>query len=138
MATIVTGDARDEYTALELFQMVRKRRTGNVPLLGKLIENQNVGFMIDQSGSMADTFGTESALRKADFVADVVNRAVHDLVIRCTRTEEIRNYYYVSVIGYGGTVGPGFGGSLSGRMERFTQWPSASIGFYLLRSLSLL
>jgi hypothetical protein len=72
-------------------------------------------FMIDQSGSMADTFGTESALRKADFVADVVNRAVHDLAIRCTRTEEIRNYYYVSVIGYGGTVGPGFGGSLSGR-----------------------
>jgi hypothetical protein len=43
VATIVTGGARDEYTALELFQMVRKRRTGNVPLLGKLIENQNVG-----------------------------------------------------------------------------------------------
>jgi hypothetical protein len=72
-------------------------------------------FMIDQSASMNDAFGTENALRKADFAADVVNRAVHDLVIRCTRTEEIRNYYYVSVIGYGGTVGPGFGGGLSGR-----------------------
>jgi hypothetical protein len=72
-------------------------------------------FMIDQSGSMSEAFGTENALRKADFVADVVNRTIHDIVIRCTRTEEIRNYYYLSVIGYGGTVGPGFGGGLAGR-----------------------
>jgi hypothetical protein len=72
-------------------------------------------FIIDQSSSMSDAFGTEGSLRKADFVADVVNRTIHDLVIRCTRTEEIRNYYYLSVIGYGGTVGPAFGGSLSGK-----------------------
>ncbi len=72
-------------------------------------------LLIDQSGSMSDTFGAENALRKADFVADVVNRTIHDLVIRCTRTEEIRNYYYVSVIGYGGSVGPALGGSLAGR-----------------------
>ncbi len=64
---------------------------------------------------MSDVFGTENSLRKADFVADVVNRTIHDLVIRCTRTEEIRDYYYLSVIGYGGTVGPAFGGSLVGR-----------------------
>jgi hypothetical protein len=56
-------------------------------------------FLLDQSGSMGDAFGTEQALRKADFVADVVNRTLHNLVIRCTKTEEIRNYYYVSVIG---------------------------------------
>ena len=72
-------------------------------------------FIIDQSSSMSDVFGTESAQRKADFVADVVNRTIHDLVIRCTRTEEIRNYYYLSVIGYGGSVGPALGGSLSGK-----------------------
>jgi hypothetical protein len=72
-------------------------------------------LMIDQSGSMSDAFGAESALRKADFVADVVNRTIHDLVIRCTRTEEIRNYYYLSVIGYGASVGPAFGGGLAGR-----------------------
>jgi hypothetical protein len=48
-------------------------------------------LMIDQSSSMSDAFGTESALRKADFVADVVNRTIHDLVIRCTRTEEKPN-----------------------------------------------
>lgn len=72
-------------------------------------------FIIDRSSSMSEVFGTESSLRKTDFVADVVNRTIHDLVIRCTRTEEIRSYYYLSVIGYGGTVSPAFGGNLIGR-----------------------
>ena len=72
-------------------------------------------LLLDQSGSMNDPFGSGTAQRKADFVADVVNRTLHDLVIRCTRTEEIRNYYYVSVIGYGGNVGPALSGSLAGK-----------------------
>lgn len=71
-------------------------------------------FLLDQSGSMADSFG-DAAMRKADFVADVVNRTLHDLVIRCTRMEEIRNYYHISIIGYGASVGSAFSGSLSGR-----------------------
>lgn len=71
-------------------------------------------FLLDQSGSMSEIFG-EVALRKAYFVADVVNRTLHDLVIRCTRMEEIRNYYHISIIGYGASVGPAFSGSLSGR-----------------------
>jgi hypothetical protein len=73
-------------------------------------------FVIDQSGSMSDSFGGgEGGGRKADFVADVVNRTLHDLVIRCTKTEEIRNYYYISVIGYGGSVQPVLAGGLAGR-----------------------
>jgi hypothetical protein len=64
---------------------------------------------------MADQFGGEGIGRKADFVADVVNRTLYDLVIRCTKTEEIRNYYYVAVFGYGGTVQPALAGALSGR-----------------------
>jgi len=72
-------------------------------------------FLLDQSGSMAEQFGGESVTRKADFVADVVNRTLHDLVIRCTRTEAIHNYYHISVVGYGATVGPAFSGSLAGR-----------------------
>src|SRR5262249_45304714 len=71
-------------------------------------------FLLDQSGSMADGFG-EGAIRKADFVADVVNRTLHDLVIRCSKMEEIRNYYHISIVGYGESVGPVFSGSLSGR-----------------------
>jgi hypothetical protein len=76
-------------------------------------------FLLDQSGSMADGVGSgEVQLRKADFLSDVVNRTLHDLVIRCTRTEEIRDYYYVSLIGYGrqgAAVGSGFAGRLSGQ-----------------------
>jgi len=72
-------------------------------------------FVIDQSGSMSDSFGSEGAGRKADFVADVVNRTLHDLVIRCTKTEEIRNYYHIAVLGYGGSVQSAFVGSLAGR-----------------------
>jgi hypothetical protein len=71
-------------------------------------------FLLDQSGSMSESFG-EGGIRKADFVADVVNRTLHDLVIRCTRMEEIRSYYHISIIGYGASVGPAFSGSLSGR-----------------------
>jgi hypothetical protein len=71
-------------------------------------------FVLDQSGSMADPFG-QAGIRKADFVADVVNRTLHDLVIRCTRTDDIRDYYHISVLGYGSTVGPAFGGALAGK-----------------------
>lgn len=73
-------------------------------------------FVLDQSGSMADNFG-EAGIRKADFVADVVNRTLHDLVIRCTRTDDIRDYYHISIIGYGSTIGPAFGGPLARKVH---------------------
>jgi len=72
-------------------------------------------LLIDQSGSMNDPFSGDSARKKSDFVAEVVNHTLHDLVIRCTKTEEVRNYYYVSVIGYGRNVGSCFSGPLSAR-----------------------
>ncbi len=67
-------------------------------------------FLLDQSGSMADPFGGDY-VRKADYVADAVNRTLHDLVIRCTKTEEVRHYYDIGVIGYGGKVNSVLGGS---------------------------
>ena len=72
-------------------------------------------LLVDQSGSMADPFSGDSTTKKADFVAEVVNHTLHDLVIRCTKTEEVRNYYYISIIGYGRIVGPAFGGALGSR-----------------------
>src|ERR1043166_9378018 len=72
-------------------------------------------LLIDQSGSMADPFSGDSARKKSDFVAEVVNHTLHDLVIRCTKTEEVRNYYHVSVVGYGRTVGPACTGPLAAR-----------------------
>jgi hypothetical protein len=64
---------------------------------------------------MVDAFGGARTGRKADFVSDVVNNTLHDLVIRCTKTEEVRNYYYVSVIGYGRRVNSALGGALADR-----------------------
>lgn len=72
-------------------------------------------MLLDQSGSMADGFGGGEGIRKSEFVADVVNKTLHDLAIRCTKAEEIRNYYYISIIGYGGAAGSAFSGALAGK-----------------------
>src|ERR1039457_1861482 len=73
-------------------------------------------FLIDQSGSMADVFGAgEGNQRKADGVADAINRMLQNLVIKCAKEEGIRDYFHVGVIGYGAQVGPAFSGTLAGR-----------------------
>lgn len=73
-------------------------------------------FMIDQSGSMSDSFGSgETKQAKANQVADAINRLLTNLVIRCTKSEGVRDYFDVGVFVYGKSVGPGFGGALAGR-----------------------
>lgn len=73
-------------------------------------------FLIDQSGSMGDPFGTgESIKKKAEGVAEAINRLLQNLTLRCAKEEGIRDYFNVGVIGYGAKVGAGLGGSLSGR-----------------------
>jgi hypothetical protein len=41
---------------------------------------------------------------KSEAVADAVNRLLSNLVIKCAKSEGIRDYYHVGVIGYGLTV----------------------------------
>lgn len=73
-------------------------------------------FVIDQSASMEDAFGTDGAQKaKADGVADAINRLLQDLVIKCAKSEGVRDYYHVGVIGYGQNVGPAFSGDLLGQ-----------------------
>ena len=73
-------------------------------------------FLIDQSGSMEDPFaGGDAARKKADSVADAINRLLQNLVIKCAKEEGIRDYFYVGVIGYGDKVGPALSGELAGR-----------------------
>src|SRR5438309_8265074 len=78
-------------------------------------------FLIDRSGSMDDPFGAgESKRKKADGVADAINRLLQNLVIKCAKSEGVRDYYHVGVIGYGGDstaarVSAAFSGSLAGR-----------------------
>jgi hypothetical protein len=69
-------------------------------------------FVIDQSGSMDEI--TESGRSKAAFVADVLNKTLYTLVTSCSKSDGVRNYFDVGVIGYGGSeVANGFSGALS-------------------------
>ncbi|MHA1410023.1 MAG: VWA domain-containing protein [Candidatus Odinarchaeia archaeon] len=73
-------------------------------------------FLIDQSGSMEDSFGGSTVTgSKAVAVADAVNRLIQNLVLRCAKAEGVRDYFYIGVIGYGVAVGPAWTGAHSGK-----------------------
>ncbi len=57
-------------------------------------------FLLDQSGSMLDAFAT-SGTTKAQGVATAINRLLHELVLKCTKNEGVRDYYQLAVLGYG-------------------------------------
>lgn len=73
-------------------------------------------FLLDQSGSMQDPFGGgEVQRRKADGVADAINKLLQNLVIKCARDAGVYDYFHVGIIGYGHTVGSAWSGTLGGR-----------------------
>src|SRR5580700_10132139 len=72
-------------------------------------------FLLDQSASMQDPIGSGEGQRKCDVVADALNRLLSELAIKCAKEEGVRDYFYVSVIGYGARVGPVLSGPLAGR-----------------------
>lgn len=60
-------------------------------------------FLIDQSGSMDErTTYRGQSLSKAEAVAQIINQTLLELVLRCQKGDEIRHYYDVALIGYGG------------------------------------
>jgi hypothetical protein len=70
-------------------------------------------FLIDQSGSTDERM--ETGETKAKFVSDVLNNTIYQLIIRCTRSEGVRNYFDVGVLAYNGNgVSSGFAGGLIG------------------------
>src|SRR5436190_12474146 len=71
-------------------------------------------FLIDQSSSMAEPFGAQPEKPKAQGVADGVNRLLQNLVLKCAKSDGIRDYFQVGVIGYGSRVAWALGGSLAG------------------------
>ena len=71
-------------------------------------------FLVDQSASMLEPFGGNQEKNKAQGVADAINRLLQNLAIKCAKSEGIRDYFHVGVIGYGGKVSPAFGGALAG------------------------
>jgi hypothetical protein len=73
-------------------------------------------FLIDQSGSMEDeiTMGSEKQ-KLANGVADSINKWLQELSIKCAKSEGVRDYYEIGVLGYGDDVAPGFSGPLAKR-----------------------
>ncbi len=55
-------------------------------------------FVIDQSGSMDERM--PSGKTKADFVADVLNKTIYQLIIRSTKADGVRNYFDLGVLAY--------------------------------------
>ncbi len=75
-------------------------------------------FAVDQSYSMDEPIGGTSYgvnKRKADAVADALNRVLYELTVRCGREEGVRDYFDVAVFGYGGTVASAWAGPLAGK-----------------------
>jgi hypothetical protein len=72
-------------------------------------------FLIDQSSSMGGPFGGQPGRKKAEGVADAVNRLLQNLALKCAKSDGIRDYFLVGVIGYGEQVGSALGGPLAGR-----------------------
>lgn len=73
-------------------------------------------FLVDQSGSMRRTttlLGEEMTMAEA--AARIVNQQINDLVFRCIKSNEVRHYYDIAVIGYGEQAYSGWNGELHGR-----------------------
>jgi hypothetical protein len=84
------------------------------------ISRKNPGcfiFLLDQSASMEDPFGGSADRRKADELATIVNKLLHNLSIRCAKGDSIYDYFHVAVIGYGQDtiVRSAFDGQLTGK-----------------------
>lgn len=73
-------------------------------------------FLVDHSVSMqkkTNLFGEEMTMAEA--AARIVNRQINELVLRCIKSNEVRHYYDIAVIGYGEMAYSGWNGELEGR-----------------------
>ena len=73
-------------------------------------------FLIDQSVSMQNyttLYGEEMPMAEA--VARIVNHQLNELVLRCIKGSETRDYYDIAIIGYGEKAYSGWKGELEGR-----------------------
>jgi hypothetical protein len=72
-------------------------------------------FLIDQSSSMAEPFGGQPDKPKAQGVADGINRLLQNLILKCAKSDGVRDYFHIGVLGYGGRVAWALGGPLAGQ-----------------------
>ena len=58
-------------------------------------------FLIDQSGSM-DAEDSQGK-KLSEHVSETLNRLIAGLLLRCTKNEDVRDYFHLAVIGYSGS-----------------------------------
>jgi hypothetical protein len=61
-------------------------------------------FLIDQSSSMDGPIGGQTGKKKSEGVADAINRLLQNLVLKCAKSDGVRDYFHIGVIGYGRDV----------------------------------
>lgn len=77
-------------------------------------------FLLDHSTSMKYALNGTSS--KAAFLCDVVNKALYQLIVSCSRADGVRDYFHVGVIGYSGyqrgqgTATTALGNALTGEL----------------------
>lgn len=89
-----------------------------IPYTAQITRNTPTAFifMIDQSVSMrkeTQLYGETMAMSEA--VARIVNHQLNELVLRCIKGNETRDYYDIAIIGYGEEAYSGWKGELEGR-----------------------
>ena len=73
-------------------------------------------FLIDHSTSMVDPImGVPGNPKKAQFVADALNKVIQSLVVSASKDVDVRRYYQIGVLGYGFGVSSLLGGELQGQ-----------------------
>lgn len=73
-------------------------------------------FLVDHSVSMiSKTKMNGQSMPMSEAVARIVNNQINELVLRCIKTNEVRHYYDIAVIGYGSEMYSGWDGPLKGR-----------------------
>lgn len=94
-------------------------------------------FLLDQSGSMADSFGGGEHENKAKGVADAINRTLDTLVDSCTRGQKegkklIYDYFHVGVIGYGRNESPAVRPAFEGKLASRDLVPISEVAEHIL------
>ena len=73
-------------------------------------------FLLDHSVSMRrKTLLNGEDMEMSEAVARIVNRQINELVLRCIKSNEVRHYFDIAVIGYGDRSYSAWNGALEGR-----------------------
>lgn len=73
-------------------------------------------FLLDHSVSMSRTTTLMGEpMTMAEAVARIVNRQINELVLRCIKSNEVRHYFDIAVVGYGDKSYSAWEGALKGR-----------------------